>query len=91
MKRRAYISIVLDIERIRSMRESMGFTYQQAAEAAGFKSKQQWYNVESGTAGGESGITLSTLNAIAKALNCDPRDLLASIKPGRPVKKGAAK
>ena len=75
-KKTRYIHRVLDTEKIRERRESLGLTLENAAVAAGFKSRQHWFLVEKGTAGGERGITLGTLDAIAKALQCDPRELL---------------
>ena len=83
---RGYTPLVLDTVKIKAVREARGLTHEQAAAAAGFKSRQNWYAVESGKRGGENGITLGTLDAIAKALDCDPRDLLttpANGKPGR--------
>ncbi len=71
-----YIRRVLNTDWIKSRREALSLTQEQAAEAAGLKSKQHWYAVESGATGGKSGITLGTLNAIAKALKCDPKELL---------------
>jgi transcriptional regulator with XRE-family HTH domain len=67
---------MLDTAKIKTLREKLGLTMEQAAERAGFTSRQQWYNVESGIAGGEKGITLATLDAIAKALGCKGKDLL---------------
>jgi transcriptional regulator with XRE-family HTH domain len=67
---------MLDVDKIKSRRESLGLTLQQAAERAGFSSRQQWHNVESGTAGRGEGLRLSTLNAVAKALDCNAKDLL---------------
>lgn len=71
-----YIARVLNTNAIRDRREKLGLTLEQAAKAAGMKSRQHWYSVETGASGGQSGITLGTLNAIAKALKCDAKDLL---------------
>ena len=76
MARKKYVRRVLDTNAIQQRREQMGLTQEGAAKAAGFKSKQHWYAVETGKAGGKSGITLGTLDAVAKALDCDPRELL---------------
>ena len=76
MKKIRYVARVLDIEKIKLLREGLGLTHEQAASAAGLKSRQAWYAIESGSAGTKRGVTLDTLNAVAKALNCDAKDLL---------------
>ncbi len=76
MAKSGYISRVLNTTAIRSRREKLGLTLEQAAKLAGFKSRQHWYSVETGATGGQSGVTLGTLNAIAKALQCDAKELL---------------
>jgi transcriptional regulator with XRE-family HTH domain len=76
MKRNGYVARVLDTEKIRQLREKLGLTLEQAADAAGLSSRQAWHNIESGAVGGRRGITLDTLNAVAKALKCDAKDLL---------------
>ena len=63
----------LDTEKIRSLREAAGLTMQQAADKAGFKSRQHWHAAESGDIGN---ITLDTLRRIAVALGVKARDLL---------------
>ena len=78
MARKKYVRRVLDTNAIQERRKGLGLTLEGAAKAAGFKSKQHWYAVESGTAGGKAGIGLVTLDAIARALDCDPRDLLTA-------------
>lgn len=64
---------MLDIEKMKDSREKAGLTQTQAAEKAGV-SRQRWNDIESGR---KSNIELDTLAAIAKALRCDPCDLLA--------------
>lgn len=78
MPSKGYVHRVLDTAAIKERREGRGLTMEAAALAAGFKSKQHWYAVESGSSGGEKGISLGTLDAVAKALDCDPRDLLTA-------------
>ncbi len=71
-----YTPRMLNVARIGELRSALNLTQQEAADAAGFNSKQHWQNLESGRAGSAAGITLGTLNAIAKALKCDPKELL---------------
>ena len=65
--------LMLDVEKMKALRTKLGLTQTDAAVAAGFKSKQAWWNIESGT---QINVTLDTLNSIAKVLKCKPRDLL---------------
>ncbi len=74
--RRVYVRRMLDTHAIATRREALGLTMNDAAAAAGFKSRQHWYAIEAGEKGNKLGLTLSTLNAIAKALHCDVKDLL---------------
>jgi len=78
-----YDSNMVNGEQMRRKRESLGLTMQEAAERAGFTSRQQWYNVE---AGFRSNVTPTTLMAIARALGCSIEDLLK-----KPEKKKAKK
>lgn len=66
------ITGMLDIEKIKSRRERVKLSQSQAAEAAGI-SRQRWNDIESGR---KTNIELETLDAIAKALECKPKDLL---------------
>ena len=63
----------LDTEKIRSLREAADLTMQQAADKAGFKSRQHWHAAESGDL---RNITLDTLRRIAAALGVKAKDLL---------------
>jgi transcriptional regulator with XRE-family HTH domain len=65
--------IALDLKKLRQLREDANLTMEQAAKLAGFPNRQRWYDVESGR---KSNIKLSTLDSIAKALGCLPKDLL---------------
>jgi transcriptional regulator with XRE-family HTH domain len=64
---------VLDTEKIKSRREKLGLTMDEAAKVAGFKGRQHWYMIESGR---RQNIELETLAALAAALKCDPKSLL---------------
>lgn len=64
---------MLDVEKVRAIREGLGLTQEQAAQRAGFKSRQHWNKIEGDRAGA---ITLDTLDAIAKALGVKAKDLL---------------
>ena len=63
----------LDLIELRTRREAKGLTLDQAAVAAGFSTRQQWYLIESGR---RANVTISTLGRLAKALQCSPDDLL---------------
>jgi transcriptional regulator with XRE-family HTH domain len=65
--------IALDRKKIRELREALGLSQVDAAKRAGFLRSQFWSDIESGR---RSGITLKTLDKLAKALNVHPRDLL---------------
>jgi DNA-binding XRE family transcriptional regulator len=64
---------MLDLEKIKVAREKAGLTQQQAAESAGFKTRQAWNRIENGA---QANIGLDTLAKIAKVLKVKPRDLL---------------
>jgi transcriptional regulator with XRE-family HTH domain len=66
------LSFVLDLQKIRQLRDALGLTQDQAARRAGMNSRQAWNNIESG----RQSPTLSTLARIAKALKVRPRELL---------------
>lgn len=63
----------MNFAKIKSLREELGLTQQQAAERAKLRTAQNWNNIESGR---RSNLTVKTLEAIAKALNVKPADLL---------------
>jgi transcriptional regulator with XRE-family HTH domain len=63
----------LDTEKIRTLREKLGISQQDAADRAGLGTRQRWSNLE---AGRFPNIELVTLERIAKALGVKARDLL---------------
>ncbi len=64
----------MDCAKIRTIREKLGISQQEAARRAGFKAgRQAWHNVESGM---RTNIKMDTLEAMAKALNVTAKDLL---------------
>jgi len=64
---------MLHTEKLKQLRERAGLSQEDAAVRAGLKSKQAWWNIESGQ---QSNITLETLDKIAGALKCKAKDLL---------------
>jgi transcriptional regulator with XRE-family HTH domain len=72
----AVAELALDIAKVRNLRLKLGLTHEQAATAAGFTSRQQWYGIESGRTGTD--VSVSTLGKLARALKCDPDDLLTT-------------
>ena len=70
----AVAELELDIAKVRKLRLALGLTYDQAAKDGGFTSRQQWYGIESGRTGTD--VTVSTLGRLARALKCEPEDLL---------------
>lgn len=69
--------------RIREWRQTRGWTLQQLADGTG-TSKSQIDKLEKG----ERRLTVDWMVRLAKPLGCDPRDLLASMPPHKPVKFG---
>jgi transcriptional regulator with XRE-family HTH domain len=65
----------LDTDKIKYLREKLGLTQEQAAERAGFKTRQAWNNIESGR---QASISLATLEKIASALGTTAKKLLKS-------------
>lgn len=63
---------MLDVRKIREVRERRGMTQEQAARAAGLANRQKWSDIEAG----RSDIRLSTLGRIARALGLRPAELL---------------
>lgn len=64
---------MVDTERIRQLREKKGLTLAQAAEAAGFKNRQQWHGIESGAVDNPK---LQTIEAVAAALEVKASTLI---------------
>ena len=62
----------LDTDKIKALREKLGWSMQDAAEKAGLRSRQHWHGIESGS----TNVTLSTLEAVASALGVRAKDLL---------------
>jgi transcriptional regulator with XRE-family HTH domain len=65
--------VVLDLVKLKKLREKRGLSQEQAAQAAGMRLRQQWYEIEKGL---RKNITLDTLNRIAAALGVRAKDLL---------------
>ena len=64
---------MLDLHKMKSLREKLELTMDAAATKAGFSSRQQWYNIESGR---RSDVSVSTLEKLAEALGVKAKDLL---------------
>jgi transcriptional regulator with XRE-family HTH domain len=67
----------LDVQKIKELREGLGLTPEEAAARAGFggtRPGQSWRRIESGR---RANVTMATLDAMARALDCSPRDLVA--------------
>jgi len=62
-----------DFAKIKSLRMQQGLTKEQAAKKAGFRTAQQWHDIEIGRF---PDPRVSTLEKIAKALQVKVRDLL---------------
>lgn len=63
----------MNTDKIKTLRERLGLSQDDAARKAGFKGRQYWYNIESGK---RTNIKIDTLEAIAKALGVKAADLL---------------
>jgi DNA-binding XRE family transcriptional regulator len=68
-----YNAAMLDIEKLRKLREKAGLSQEDAAKRAGLNSRQAWYNIESGL---QANVTMTTLDSLAKALGVKARDLV---------------
>jgi DNA-binding Xre family transcriptional regulator len=64
---------ILDVEKVEAKRAKLGLSMDDAAKRCGYAGRQGWYNLLHRN---DEGITLGTLEKIAKALECKPRDLL---------------
>lgn len=63
----------VDFVKIKTLRESRGLSQEEAATLAGLSGKQAWNAIERGR---KPGISVDTLEKIAKALRCSPAELL---------------
>jgi transcriptional regulator with XRE-family HTH domain len=63
----------LNLKKLKSRREELGLSQEDAAAEAEMKGRQAWYNIESGR---QANVTVETLEKIAKALKVSPCDLL---------------
>jgi transcriptional regulator with XRE-family HTH domain len=66
------MSNLLNVEKLRRLREAADLSQAAAASAAGV-TRQRWNDIESGR---KTNIELDTLEAIAKAVKAKPKDLL---------------
>jgi transcriptional regulator with XRE-family HTH domain len=64
---------MLDLHKVKTLREKAGLTQEKAAAKAGIGTKQSWNAIESGR---KANVTLEILDRIAKALGVKARDLL---------------
>lgn len=64
---------MLDIQKIKSLREALELTQEQAATKAGLSSRQAWHSIEGGR---QPKLQLDTLERVAKALGVKAKDLL---------------
>jgi transcriptional regulator with XRE-family HTH domain len=70
-------SVPIDIRKIASLRTEMKLSQKDAAILAGLSSQQHWANIERG----KHGVTVRTLEKIAKALGVTARHLLKDEAP----------
>lgn len=63
----------IDIDKIKNLRISKGWTMEEAAKAAGLDTKQAWYRIETG---GQPNLGIQLLERVAKALGVKAKDLL---------------
>ena len=64
---------MLDIEKIKRLRERLKLSQAEAAERAGIGTRQSWNKIESGR---EGNLSLERLEKIAAALGVKSKDLL---------------
>ena len=65
----------LDTKRIEARRRELGLSQEEAARRAGFGGRAYWNDIVHGR---KSNVTLQVLEDIARALDCDARDLIQS-------------
>jgi transcriptional regulator with XRE-family HTH domain len=63
----------VDNNKIKVLREKLGLSQADAADKAGLKSRQAWWNIESGH---QANLTIAILEQIAAALGVRAKDLL---------------
>lgn len=71
----SYRPFMLDVGEVKRRRKAAGLTLQEATDLAGMTNRQQWHRIEAGI-DEPDGIRIRTLNALARALKCDVKDLL---------------
>ncbi|HYE18858.1 MAG TPA: helix-turn-helix transcriptional regulator [Tepidisphaeraceae bacterium] len=77
-------ALMLDLDKVKTLREALNLSQGDAADRAGLKAgRSQWNDIESGR---RSNVTLETLGKIAAALEVDPAELLV-----KPAAKGKGK
>lgn len=64
---------MVDLAKVKRLREKAGLSQAAAAKLASIGSAQAWNNIESGR---KANVTVDTLNKIAKALNVRAKNLL---------------
>jgi len=64
---------MLDLEKIELLRKERGLSQQEMALRAGLTGKQVWNDIVQGR---RENITMKTLDAIAKALGVNPREII---------------
>jgi transcriptional regulator with XRE-family HTH domain len=64
---------VLNNQRIKTLRKKKGLTMEQAARAAGLKTRQAWARIE---AGGQPNLGIQLLARVAGVLGVKAKDLL---------------
>lgn len=74
----------VDFSKITAMREKRQLTQDEAARAAGMKTRQQWYAIESGR---RPRLSVDTLEKIATALGVPPCELLTPDPHAKPRKR----
>lgn len=67
------MSRLLNVAKIRELRDKRGLSLQEAADAAGLKFRQRWGDLEAGI---KTNVKLDTLAGIAKALGVKPSSLI---------------
>ena len=67
------MAVPIDTEIIRALRDSKKLTLEEAAKAAGMKSRQRWFNIESGAS---TNPGIETLEAMAQVLGVSVKKLL---------------
>ncbi len=75
---------MVNAREIQRRRELLKLNQPEAAARAGFKTAQQWNNIEKGH---RANVRADTLASIARALGCTMEELMTAPEPSKPKRR----